>query len=60
MMYFILFKVDFGAIAKVTRIATQGRPDANHWVTEYTLSSSLDGGHFEPYKKVCTFCLKGL
>ena len=45
-------KVNFGAMAKVTGIATQGRSDANHWVSEYTLSYSLDGGHFEPVKKV--------
>ncbi|XP_031562905.1 uncharacterized protein LOC116298543 [Actinia tenebrosa] len=36
-------QVDFGKIAKIIKIATQGRQDANQWVKSYTLSYSRDG-----------------
>ena len=45
--------MDFGGAAKITGIATQGAGDDGNWyTTEYTLSYSLDNGHYEPYKKV--------
>lgn len=43
--------VDLGKVTKVTRIATQGRADSAQWVTSYTLSYSVDCGHFEPYNE---------
>ena len=46
------FQVDFGYTMKITRVATQGRQDADQWVTSYTLSYSQDGGHFYPYKNI--------
>ncbi|XP_078346313.1 uncharacterized protein LOC144631689 isoform X2 [Oculina patagonica] len=42
-------QIDLGKITKVTRIATQGRQDANWWVTKFTLSYS-DGAKFKSYK----------
>ena len=42
-------QVDRGQIMKITRIATQGREDAAHWVKSYTLSYSLNCGIFESY-----------
>ena len=42
-------QIDLGKVTKVTRIATQGRYDANWWVTKYTLSYS-SGGPFKFYK----------
>ena len=47
-------EIDLGKITKVTRIATQGRYDANWWVTKYTLTYS-DGGKYKSYKngEVC-------
>ena len=53
-------QVDFGVETMITRIATQGRQDANQWVKEYTLRYSTDGSyfrHYQPfgYTKV-TFC----
>ena len=47
-------QIDLGKITKVTRIATQGRYDANWWVKKYKLTYS-DGGRFKSYKngEVC-------
>ena len=47
--------MDFGKVAKVTKIGTQGRHNAGQWVTKYIVSYSIDGGYFEfqmhqPYK----------
>ena len=42
-------QVDLGEIAKITRVATQGRQDSAQWVKSYTLSYSLDCGLYEPY-----------
>jgi hypothetical protein len=42
--------VDFGKIAKVTRVSTQSRHDYNQWVTSYTLEYSLDGAVFNTYE----------
>ena len=44
------FKVDLGRAMEIRRVATQGRMDANQWVTSYTLSYSQDNGHFYSYK----------
>lgn len=44
-------QVDFGGAAKIIRISTQGRQDANQWVTQYYVSHSLDRVHFAEYKE---------
>ena len=42
-------QVDFGhgTLAKVTKIGTQGRHNIKQWVTEYSISYSIDGGYFQ-------------
>ena len=40
-------QVDFGKVAKVTKIGTQGRYNVGQWVAKYTVSYSIDGGYFE-------------
>ena len=49
-------QIDLGKITKITRIATQGRYDANWWVKKYKLTYS-DGGRFKSYNngEVCSF-----
>ena len=42
-------QVDLGKITKITRLATQGRQDAAHWVKSYSISYSVQGGPFLPY-----------
>lgn len=42
-------QINLGKTTKITRIATQGRSDANWWVTKYKLSYS-NGGRFLFYK----------
>lgn len=44
-------QVYFGGAAKIIRISTQGRPDANQWVTQYYITHSLDRVHFSEYKE---------
>ena len=44
------FKVNFGRLMKITKIATQGRQDAAQWVTYYRVSSSVDGIHWQMYR----------
>lgn len=44
-------QVDFGGAAKIIRISSQGRQDANQWVTQYYVSHSLDRVHFSEYKE---------
>ena len=44
-------QIDFGELVQVTKVATQGRQDADQWVTKYTLSYSLDGMHWAGYKE---------
>ena len=48
-------QADLGKITKITRIATQGRQDAGHWVKSYSLTYSFEGGPFLPYSdnQVC-------
>lgn len=41
--------IDLGKITKITRLATQGRQDASHWVKSYCISYSVEGGPFRPY-----------
>ena len=43
-------QVDLGRKEVVTAIATQGRSNYNQWVKTYSVSYSLDGKAFEPYK----------
>ncbi|KAK3717343.1 hypothetical protein QZH41_011575 [Actinostola sp. cb2023] len=43
-------QVDLGKVTKVSGIATQGRYDADQWVTGYTLQYSIDGKVFMDYK----------
>lgn len=43
---------DLGKNTKVTRIATQGRDNANWWTTSYSLSYRVDGGSYQPYGQV--------
>lgn len=43
-------KVDFGRLMKITKITTQGRQDAGHWVTSYYVSSSIDNVHWAMYR----------
>ncbi|KAL9978631.1 hypothetical protein ACROYT_G016168 [Oculina patagonica] len=44
-------QIDFGELVHVTEVATQGRQDADQWVTKYTLSYSVDGMHLAEYKE---------
>ena len=44
-------QVDLGADALVRRVATQGRQNADQWVTSYYMSYSRDGSKFVLYKK---------
>lgn len=44
-------QIDFGELVHVTKVATQGRQDADQWVTKYTLSYSVDGIHWAEYKE---------
>ena len=39
-------QVDLGYVMKITGIATQGRQDANQWVTVYRVYYSTDGIYF--------------
>ncbi|XP_032227696.2 uncharacterized protein LOC5503440 [Nematostella vectensis] len=43
-------QLDFDSYKTVTRIATQGRQDANQWVTSYSVKYSQDGSVFSPYQ----------
>lgn len=44
-------QLNFGAPAKIIRIATQGREDQDQWVTTYYIMSSRDGVRFVEYKE---------
>lgn len=44
-------QVDLGGPSKVTRCATQGRDNANEWVTKYKVQYSSDGRTFVTYQK---------
>ena len=43
-------KFDFSRPMRITKVDTQGRHDADQWVTRYLLSSSLDGIHWQIYR----------
>lgn len=43
--------IDLGTISRVKRISTQGRYDADQWVTSYAVSYSMDNIKFYPYKE---------
>lgn len=45
-------QVDLDNITMVTKIATQGSDMFAVWVTEFTVSYSLDGGYFRVYRPV--------
>ena len=45
-------QMNFGKVAKVSRVATQGRMDSNQWVKTYRLAYSLDGVFFHHYPRV--------
>ena len=44
-------QIDLGVKSRVKRICTQGRYDANQYVTAYTVSFSEKGDKFVPYKE---------
>ena len=44
-------QVDIGASARVIGFGTQGRQDANQWVTSFKISSSRNGLRFVYYKE---------
>lgn len=44
------FEVDLGGPSNVTRCATQGRYNANEWVTKYKVEYSSDGKTFVTYQ----------
>ena len=44
-------QIKLGRKTKITGVVTQGRQDANQWVITYSLSSSLDGRRFRPYRE---------
>lgn len=43
-------KFDFSRPMKITKVDTQGRQDADQWVTRFQLYSSLDGIHWQIYR----------
>lgn len=45
------FKVDFGRLTTIRKIGTQGRRDANQWVTRYKLTYSVDTLHWATYRE---------
>ena len=44
-------QMDFGALTRVTRIATQGRQNSDQWVTSYYVSYSRKGSRFTTYRE---------
>ena len=51
-------QVALGRPMTITGIATQGRHDANQWVTRYLVAFSQDNMHFEYYMEYGTFKVK--
>ena len=45
-------QVDFSSFAQIRRISTQGRQDADQWVTAYTVTYSYDGVWWYKYNVV--------
>lgn len=44
-------QVRLGRKTRITGVVTQGRQDANQWVTSYKLSYSSNGRTFRPYRE---------
>ena len=44
-------KVDLGAMARITGVATQGRQDRRQWVKTYSVSYSKNGFQWNYYKE---------
>ena len=44
-------QIDLGTVTRVKRIATQGRYNAEQWVTSYAVSKSLNGVRFSAYRE---------
>jgi len=44
-------QIDFGALTKVCRVATQGRQNSAQWVTSYYITYSRNGYKFTPYRE---------
>ena len=42
-------QIDLGNPTAITRVATQGRQDQDHWVTSYSISYSLTGSYWVQY-----------
>jgi hypothetical protein len=45
-------QIDLGDVSMVTKVATQGRHDANQWVKTFYLEYSIDGIHWTECKDV--------
>lgn len=45
-------EVTFKIPKKIVAIATQGRQDANQWVTRYWCTYSMDRAHYAYYKQL--------
>lgn len=44
-------RIDLAKDTSVTKVATQGRFNADQWVTSYYVRHSLDGTHWVTYKQ---------
>ena len=44
-------QVDFLAMTKVTRVATQGQYNANYWVKKYYIMYAKNKNQFTPYRE---------
>ena len=44
-------QIDFGALTKVCRVATQGRQNSAQWVKSYYIKYSRNGYKFTPYRE---------
>ena len=45
------FQVDFLALAKISRVATQGRSNSHYWVKTYRISYSRKGYTWSSYRE---------
>ncbi|EDO33337.1 predicted protein, partial [Nematostella vectensis] len=43
------FQIDLKKMTKITKVATQGRPDSNQWVKSYRLEYSFNDAYYQPY-----------
>jgi hypothetical protein len=43
-------QIDLGVVSMVTKVATQGRQDADQWVKQYYIKYSIDGIHWAECK----------